>query len=237
MNIITPDWPAPAEIRAFTTTRPYWGKNIGNVDAILQQESARLTALMALPSEPVWLNQTHSDIAVCANTHTDPYQAADASYTDKPNQICVVLTADCLPILLCNAKANRVAAIHAGWRGLANGVVENTVQALKSGQNDSDWLAWLGPAIGPEKFEVGADVYHAFTEQDAESKRCFVPGAPEKWLANLYDLATLRLQKLGITHIYGGEYCTHSDPDLFFSWRRDRLKTGRMASLIWIEKK
>lgn len=240
MKMITPDWPAPAQIRAFTTTRHSWGENIGNVDSIGKDEFSQLNTLMTLPAEPVWINQTHSSIAISADARNDIYQPADASYTSHPNQVCVVLTADCLPILICDREGSQVAAIHAGWRGLASGIVENTVNSLLSAQNHktgADLLVWLGPAIGPEKFEVGADVYQAFTEADPESRVCFVAGAPGKWMANLYQLAVLRLRKLGITNIYGGQYCTHSNEDLFFSYRRDHLKVGRMASLIWIEKK
>ena len=235
MNIITPNWPAPVNIRAFTTTRTSWGDNIGGIGTITPEEGDRLRTLLSLPSDPVWIQQTHSVTAVAAEISYDN-QPADASYTGEPDQVCVVLTADCLPILICDSQGTQVAAIHAGWRGLANGIVENTVHAmLKNPATTSDLMAWMGPAIGPEKFEVGADVYHAFTDNDPDCKPCFTPGAPGKWLANLFKLAARRLNKLGITSVFGGEYCTHTQQDLFYSYRRDGSSTGRMASLIWID--
>jgi YfiH family protein len=185
-----------------------------------------------LPNEPIWLTQTHSTIAVEAiPEHAE--QTADASYTDTVNRVCVVLTADCLPLLICNSRGTKVAAIHAGWRGLAGGIIENTLEKLAL--PGSELLVWLGPAIGPQKFEVGNDVYDAFIAQDESARMAFIPKAHDKWLANLYLLATQRLNKLGVTAIYGGDYCTHTQSDLFFSYRRDHGKTGRMASAIWIQ--
>lgn len=230
MRIIHPEWPAPAPIRAFTTTRESWGDmNLSSTDP---QERARLVSSCSLPSEPRWLKQTHSTIAVPAESSANDLEA-DASYTNLPGQICMVLTADCLPVLICNRAGTQVAAIHAGWRGLAAGVIENTVSAMQ--QDANDLLVWLGPAIGPDKFEVGLDVYQAFTEHDPASATAFKPGNPEKWFANLYQLARLRLNHLGIHSIYGGDYCTYTQQDLFYSWRRDQSKTARLASLIWID--
>jgi YfiH family protein len=223
VKIITPNWPAPATIKACTTLRTSWVPPKENI-----------ISLLALPSDPVWLKQIHSTNVVPAE---DIYrhQEADASYTNEQGRVCLVLTADCLPILICNRQGTHIAAIHAGWRGLAKGIIENTIQSLNLAPEDI--FAWMGPAIGPQKFEVGIDVYQAFTEQDAECTSCFSSCAPNKWLANLYQLASKRLNNLGITQIYGGEYCTHTQQDLFFSYRRDGSSTGRMASLIWIDKK
>tara|TARA_R110000868_G_scaffold6389_3_gene36459 strand:+ start:507 stop:1196 length:690 start_codon:yes stop_codon:yes gene_type:complete len=229
MNIIQPEWPAPANIRALTTTRKLWGE-VGTADTA---ERTRLISLLNLPSDPIWLKQTHSTIALPAN-NSNRSQEADASYTSQPNQVSLVLTADCLPLLICDRQGSTVAAIHAGWRGLAAGIIENTIKALKL--NPEDVLVWLGPAIGPDKFEVGDDVYHAFTDHDPDSISAFKPSKPGKWLANLYQLATVRLNRLGITHLYGGNHCTHTEQDLFFSWRRDQNKATRLASMIWIEK-
>lgn len=229
MTHITPDWPAPASVKAFTTTRTLWGSpDPGSNDPA---ERARLQSLLALPADPIWLKQIHSTIAVPAES-TQINCEADASYTDQPDRVCLVLTADCLPILVCTQQGTQVAAIHAGWRGLANGVIENTIQAMKV--DPSQLLVWIGPAIGPQKFEVGADVYQAFTQKNAKLDTCFTPCAPEKWLANLYELAAARLNQIGVNKIFGGKYCTYTQSDLFFSYRRDQGKTGRMASVIWI---
>lgn len=242
MKFIEPRWPAPSHIKAFTTTHLGWGGRKAHHEQTrgyhdtnhpdCQTESSDLKALLAMPSEPIWLTQTHSTIVVEA-TPQHAEQNADASYTHNANRVCVVLTADCLPLLICNRSGTTVAAIHAGWRGLAGGIIENTIEKLAL--PGSELLVWLGPAIGPQKFEVGRDVYDAFTSQDETAKLAFIPGASDKWLANLYMLATQRLNQLGVTAIYGGDYCTHTQSDLFFSYRRDQGKTGRMASTIWIQ--
>ncbi len=229
MQTLQPNWPAPSCIKAHTTLRHSWGQRTspdqepGNRDA--------LSSLLNLPNDPIWLTQKHTACAVEA-TPDNKNLIADASFTMQTQRICVVLTADCLPLLLCNKEGTHVAAIHAGWRGLANGVIETTVQALQ--QNPDDLLVWLGPAIGPRQFEVGADVYTAFTEKHAESKAAFIPHTKDKWLADLYALARHRLHLQGISHIYGGDFCTYTQADLFYSYRRDKGATGRMASLIWI---
>jgi YfiH family protein len=232
MNLIRPDWPAPKNIHALTTTRHTWGSLTTSSQEA--SERSKLVTTLGLPSEPLWLKQTHSIIALPA-TETINDQEADASFTQQPGKICMVLTADCLPVLICNRQGTQVAAIHAGWRGLAAGVIESTVKAMQLVTTDA--LVWLGPAIGPDKFEVGDDVYQAFIAHDATAADAFKPGNPGKWLANLYLLATRRLNKLGIEGVYGGNYCTHSQSDLFFSWRRDQNKTARLASLIWIDSK
>lgn len=242
MKFVQPNWPAPAHIKAYTTTRSGWGgrqphhhDTRGYHDAThpgCVTESADLKTLLQMPEEPIWLTQTHSTIALEA-TPANREQTADASYTNSSNRVCVVMTADCLPLLICNKSGTSVAAIHAGWRGLAGGIIENTVEKLAL--PGSELLVWLGPAIGPKRFEVGPDVYTAFTSQDEAAQSAFIPHTPHKWLANLYTLAKQRLARFGITDIYGGDYCTHTQSDLFFSYRRDQGKTGRMASAIWID--
>jgi YfiH family protein len=214
MTCIFPEWPAPTNIRAFTTTR--------GID----------TASLSLPETPIRLQQTHSAIALPATP--EHHQAiADACFTDETNRICQIVTADCLPLLICNREGSRVAAIHAGWRGLAGGIIESTLNALAL--PGEDLLVWLGPAIGPEKFEVGRDVYDAFTERHPLAQHAFRQQSDTKWLADIYQLATQRLNKHNITHIYGGNFCTFTQNDLFFSYRRDKGETGRMASMIWME--
>ncbi len=228
MKFITAEWPAPASIHAFTTTRQSFGKESPK----LAVETQKLIDLFSLPSTPIWINQVHATNIVKANPenlHVD----ADASYTDEIKRVCIVLTADCLPILICNKQGTHIAAIHAGWRGLAAGIIEQSLATLAL--PPEDLLIWLGPAIGPEKFEVGEDVLASFTQSNPESIAAFTPHTQGKWLANLYLLAKMRLQKLGVKHIYGGDYCTHSQDDLFFSYRRDKGTPGRMASLIWID--
>jgi YfiH family protein len=229
MNYLQPNWPAPKQIKAFTTVRDSWGDRESDPK---DAASARLLEnLFAIPAAPIWLTQTHSTHAVEAIT-ANIGKNADASFTQQKNQVCAVLTADCLPILICNKQGTFAAAIHAGWRGLANGVIEETLK--NAPKNFEDLLVWLGPAIGPQKFEVGQDVFDAFVQKHPSSCAAFLPFSKGKWLANLYELARLRLHDLGVTKIYGGEYCTHSQQNLFFSYRRDQGKTGRMASLIWI---
>lgn len=229
MNILKPQWKAPAHVKAYTTLRDLW-THLDTGD----QETKRppLKTLLQLPQDPIWLNQKHTTIAVEA-VPENKEKIADASFTSQPNRICVILTADCLPILICHQDGTQVAAIHAGWRGLANGIIETTLSSMR--QPTANLMVWLGPAIGPQKFEVGEDVFDAFTSQQADSQKAFVPHTPGKWLADLYALARMRLQAQGITHIYGGDFCTYTQNELFFSYRRDKGLTGRMASLIWIE--
>jgi hypothetical protein len=222
MNYLTPDWPAPTQVKAFTTVRSGWGNGKDNL---------QLRTLLQLPDDPIWLNQKHTATVVKA-VPENMKQIADASYTDQLNHICVVNTADCLPILICNKQGTHVAAIHAGWRGLAGGIITNTINALALPANDL--LVWLGPAIGPQKFEVGKDVYDAFTLNHPESASAFTLHQNGKWLADLYQLARMRLSNHGITHIYGGNFCPYTQDDLFFSFRRDKNHTGGMASVIWM---
>ncbi|OGT57347.1 MAG: hypothetical protein A3F14_06230 [Gammaproteobacteria bacterium RIFCSPHIGHO2_12_FULL_43_28] len=226
MKFITPDWPAPKHIKAYTTTR------VGFGELPLPQNEAILNELLKLPTNPIWLTQKHTAICVEA-TPNNQRQIADASFTIDKNRVCAVLTADCLPILMTDRQGSSVAAIHAGWRGLQSGIIEATVKSLSI--DPTELLVWLGPAISPQKFEVGEEVFTAFVSQHAASESAFKPLGNHKWLANLYHLAQIRLKLLNITACYGGDFCTYTQDDLFFSYRRDKGQTGRLVSLIWIE--
>lgn len=236
---LVPDWPAPRGIRAATTLRA--GGTSGGVFASLNlgahvgDDPHRVAAnrqiireSLALPAEPLWLEQVHGTRMMPAKDSED--RRADGSYTRETGVVCAVMTADCLPVLLCDRAGTRVAAVHAGWRGLQAGVLEAAVAALGT----TEVLAWLGPAIGPKAFEVGEDVRLAFLDRTNKAADAFLPGADGKWLADLYTLARLLLGESGIDEVYGGDHCTHGDPERFFSYRRDG-QTGRMASLIWRE--
>ena len=157
---------------------------------------------------------------------------ADGSYSNSPGQVCAVLTADCLPILLCNREGDEIAALHAGWRGLASGIISKAVARMKT--PPEKLLAWLGPAIGPEKFEVGRDVYDTFVGANHKAEDGFTTSSEEHWLADLYFLARLQFQTLGVEQVFGGDHCTFSEKEKFYSYRRDK-QTGRMASLIWLQ--
>jgi YfiH family protein len=227
---IQPDWPAPASVKAFTTLRESGIGDRCSPDEVINY--GRLKSLLALPNEPVWLTQKHTATVIEALPQLER-PVADAAYTDKPNQVCAILTADCLPVLMSHRDGTHVAAIHAGWRGLANGIIEETLKGLTLPPKDI--LVWLGPAIGPERFEVRKDVYDIFTKADSESKVAFTQFAEAHWRADLYHLARIRLQKQGVRDIFGGGFCTHSDQKNYFSYRRDGISTGRIVSLIWIE--
>jgi hypothetical protein len=193
----------------------------------------RLVEALSLPEMPHWLSQVHGTGVAVLDKGSIGLPEADAGMTREPGCVCVVLTADCLPVLFCDRAGTRVAAAHAGWRGLAAGVLESTVESLEV--PGDELLAWLGPAIGPQSFEVGKEVYQAFVDQDPETARAFRPSvlSTDHWFADLYQLARLRLARVGVTAVSGGEFCTYSDTERFYSFRRDG-ETGRMASLIWI---
>lgn len=236
---IVPDWPAPARVRALSTTRaggvstgPYAGLNLGNHvgDTPVAVLANRRLLRAALPAEPLWLRQVHGTRVVDAAVASIGAEA-DAALSREAGRVCVVMTADCLPVLLCDRAGRVVAVAHAGWRGLVAGVLEQTVAAMAVAPGQL--LAWLGPAIGPAAFEVGDEVRAAFVEADPAAVTGFVAGAPGKWRADLFLLARQRLARLGIGGVYGGGVCTFSDPQRFFSHRRDRV-SGRMATLIWI---
>lgn len=236
-----PDWPASAPVRALQTTRrggvsiaPWDSLNLGDHvgDDPACVLSNRAVLHRELPGEPAWLKQVHGTRVVDAAEACVVPMEADSAYTREPGAVCVVMTADCLPVLFCNRAGTVVAAAHAGWRGLQSGVLESTIAAM--GEAPSKLLAWLGPAIGPACFEVGDEVRAAFISGDAGAAEAFAPSAHGKWLADIYCLARRRLQAAGVTSIHGGGLCTVSDHERFFSYRRDGV-TGRMASLIWIE--
>ncbi len=238
---ITPDWPAPPIVRACSTTRsggisapPYAAFNlaehVGDSAARVAQNRAALIQALDLPAEPVWLKQVHGATVLDA-TQAASYPEADAAYADRAGVVCTVLTADCLPLLLCDSDGSRVAAVHAGWRGLAAGVIEATLNKLGP---PSKLLAWLGPAIGPHAFEVGDEVREIFITRDAAAQHAFRPSPAGRWLADLYTLARQRLRGAGVSGIYGGDYCTCSEHEKFYSYRREAV-TGRMATLIWID--
>lgn len=237
MNLIVPDWPAPARVKSLMTTRvggvsqPPWASlNLGDhvADDPDHVAANRAHLRQQLPAEPGWLRQVHSARVVELGRETNP--EADAAFTREPGQVCAVLTADCLPVLFCDRSGSVVAAAHAGWRGLAGGVLESTVAAMRVAPGDI--LAWMGPAIGPHAFEVGDDVRKIFMVSHPETAAAFAPHAPGKWLADIYQLARIRLGHIGVQAVYGGGRCTFTESDSFYSYRRDGV-TGRMASLIW----
>ena len=237
---IVPDWPMPEGISACTTMRtggysqgPWTAFNLADhVDddsSAVQANRELLVASLELPAAPLWLQQVHG-CDVCNADTEDRSLISDAVISSRPGVVCAVLTADCLPVLLSSKDGQHVAAIHAGWRGLAAGVIEQTVSQLPAAS--TSLMAWLGPAIGPMAFEVGEEVRQVFIEQQPEAHPGFTARG-EKWLCDLYYLARLRLRSVGVTSIYGGGLCTYTDSQRFYSYRRDGI-TGRMASLIWI---
>lgn len=233
-TLIPVEWSAPSNVQAFVSTRNYQehdfnlATHVGdNLNHVFYNRQI-LKKMLSLPSEPVWLEQIHGCDA--CEIPLQNQAIADASYTSKKEEVCAILTADCLPILLCDSNGEKVAAIHAGWRGLVNGVIENCFQ--KAGFLPAKTLAYLGPAISQRAFEVGEEVRNAFLKHDPIAEKAFVPH-DQKWFADLYLLATQRLNALGVSQIYGGQFCTFSQPELFYSYRRDK-HTGRMASLIWL---
>ncbi|MCX7185868.1 MAG: peptidoglycan editing factor PgeF [Methylophilales bacterium] len=243
LDFILPNWPAPANVKALQTTRVggvsvglYTSLNLGahvGDNHVFVEHNRQLLAPY-LPSSPVWINQVHG-IKVINASSSRGLQDADASYSTLANVVCATMTADCLPVLLCDTKGTVVAAVHAGWRGLCDGVIEAAVHEMAVPA--SEVLAWLGPAIGPQSFEVGDDVRTQFIAVDPRASHAFKSHA-DKWLCDLYLLAKQRLQSVGVSQIYGAtintEFCTYSEGERFYSFRRDNV-TGRMASLIWLE--
>ena len=194
------------------------------------QNRRLLREALALPSEPCWIDQTHGRQVVTLEQHES--RAADAAITREPGKVAVIMTADCLPILLCNRDGDEIAAIHAGWRGLQAGVIESTLAALHSPAQDL--LAWIGPGISQANFEVGDEVYTAFSDRVANAQDCFSANRPGHWLCDLAGLAELVLLAAGVDEVARAPYCSYADSDLFYSYRREAV-TGRMASLIWID--
>ena len=237
---IVPDWPAPAGVRALITTRAggasrgaYAGLNLGLGSGDAAEDVARNRASLrqALPAEPLWLRQVHGTTVVEADSAQD-HPEADAALARMPGRVCAVLTADCLPLLLCDAQGTIVAAAHAGWRGLSSGVIEQTLRAMN--RPPQTLLAYLGPAIGPAAYEVGMEVRAALIAADPRAEAAFAPGRPGRFYADLYALARARLARGGVSRVFGGGFCTYSERERFYSYRRDGV-TGRMASLIWME--
>jgi len=245
LDWIVPDWPAPPDAGALATTRrggvsggPWATMNLGRSGrddaSALAENRRRLTAF--LPSPPVWLDQVHGT-AVAVLTRDSaalPAPVADAAVTRDRGVVCAILTADCLPVLFTDRGGTAVGIAHAGWRGLSAGVLEATIAALCAlGAHRDDLMAWLGPAIGPARFEVGADVRDAFCADDRGTENCFTPHLPGKWHADLCGLARRRLARGGVTRVSGGGFCTYDDAARFFSYRRER-ESGRMAAAVWL---
>jgi YfiH family protein len=238
MTWIKPDWPVADNVHSAVTLRT-GGLSQGafqslnpalhvndDPETVLQNRKA-ISKMLNLPAEPVWLEQTHSDRVIKAE-QSIRLEKADASYTDQAGVVSVVMTADCLPVLLASRDGTQIAAIHAGWRGLLAGIISNTAAEF----NANDTMAWLGPAIGPDCFEVGSEVKSSFISKSAEFSPAFKQISEQKFLADIYQLATIELAMLGITQVYGGGFCTVTDRRRFYSYRRDG-ETGRMATLIW----
>ncbi|KHF26222.1 hypothetical protein JV46_15570 [Solemya velum gill symbiont] len=239
---IEPDWPVPASIRAISTMRhggvsaAPWaslnlGDHVGDDSQHVAHNRAELIRAAEIPAEPHWLRQVHG----CDVVETQQVQGgcdADAACSFQSNEVCVVMTADCLPVLICDRSGTMVAAAHAGWRGLCDGVLEAAIAKLDSPAENL--MAWLGPAISQQAFEVGEEVRDAFIARDSSAQEAFIQNQQGRWMADIYQLARQRLESAGVADIYGGNYCTFTEESDFFSYRRDGI-TGRMASMIWIE--
>jgi polyphenol oxidase len=239
--VIRPDWRAPRHVRAAFTLRtggvsvgPFAslnvGHHVGDVPDAVSENRRRVREALALPAEPAWLEQVHGATVVSLDETVGG--RADASMARTTGKICAIQVADCMPVLFADREGTAIAAAHAGWRGLSGGVLESTVRALAL--PPERLLAWLGPAIGPAGFEVGADVRDAFTRDDPATTKAFAPNAHGKWQCDLAALARRRLARLGLRDVTGGQWCTWSDASRFYSYRRDG-QCGRMAALIWME--
>jgi YfiH family protein len=246
---ITPNWPAPPQVKAAATLRtggvskgPFaslnLGAHVGDDVAAVAENRRLLREALSLPAEPTWLNQVHGihvvDAAVDQTTGDRPNTppTADASFATRAGTVCVVMTADCLPVLFCDRQGTRVAAAHAGWRGLAGGVLGATVRALEV--PPSELIAWLGPAIEQDAFEVGDEVREQFLKLGPENEAAFAANARGRWQADLYRLARNELARLGVTAVHGGGFQCYADSERFFSYRR-ASRTGRMATLVWLD--
>lgn len=236
--LIHPDWPVPANVHAIQTTRsggysalPFDKLNLGMHVGDHPQTVARNRQLLSdfLPSEPIWLNQVHG-VEVCNAALASCLPDADACVSHHVQSVCTVMTADCLPVLFCDQAGTVVAAAHAGWRGLANGVLQETIKSMQV--NPAHILAWFGPAISKSAFEVGEDVYSIFTGRNPGNSSAFTLKEDGKYMADIYLLARMVLDSCGVTQVYGGDMCTYQDQTRFFSFRRDG-QTGRMATMIW----
>jgi YfiH family protein len=241
INFLTPDWPAPPHIHALTTLRIggcsvgnyaslNLGDHVGDDPVCIEENRQKLYETLKFQHKPFWLNQVHG-IKVIDWNGSPQNNEADAAFTRLKQYPCVVLTADCLPILLCDREGTIVAAVHAGWKGLLSGVIETTVAAMQV--PGEKLLAWMGPAIGPAAFEVGEEVREQFITVDEQAQSAFRHKGGQKWLADIFSLGRQRLRRVGVTAVYGGNECTYSDAERFFSFRRDK-DTGRLATLIWM---
>ena len=239
---ITPDWPAPAQVKAAATLRTggvsegtfaslNLGAHVGDDANAVAENRRLLKAALQLPAEPTWLNQVHGTTVVAAAAEPGSRPSADASVAFGPGAVCVVLTADCLPVLLCDRAGTRVAAAHAGWRGLVGGVLAEAIEALAV--SPAELLAWLGPAIEQDAFEVGPEVLEQFAARDPNNAAAFTPNARGRWQADLYQLARNELNRLGVSCVHGGGFRCFADSERFFSYRREP-RTGRMATLVWL---
>ncbi len=244
MAWILPDWPAPPEVRALSTQRrggvsaaPFeslnLGAHVGDSAEAVGENRRRLRTAARLPTEPEWLSQQHGTNVLDLDGANEAAGGADASFTRRPGRVCAILTADCLPVLLASDAGVGVAAAHAGWRGLAAGVIEATVRALAL--PPQSLLAWLGPGIGPAHFEIGPEVREELLRADPQAEGAFVRNAGGRYMTDLAALARRRLERLGIARVYGGDACTYAAREDYFSYRRDG-RTGRQATLIWLEK-
>ncbi|MEW6445507.1 MAG: peptidoglycan editing factor PgeF [Pseudomonadota bacterium] len=243
LPVVVPDWPAPPGVRAVVTTRaggvsrpPYDRLNlathVGDDPAAVAANRRLLREALALPTDPLWLEQVHG-VSVCEADAPVERRCADAAYTDRAGAVLAVLTADCLPVLFASRDGREIGVAHAGWRGLEAGVLEATLDRFSA--SPAEIIVWLGPAIGPAAFEVGEEVRAAFLAHDARAREAFAPSVRERrWLADLYRLARQRLAARGVTTVHGGGLCTAADAARFYSYRRDGV-TGRMATLIWVD--
>lgn len=242
LSCISADWPAPDGVRALTTTRlggfsqgSYRSFNlamhVGDDRHNVTRNRDRLIAALRLPSSPLWLEQVHGEQLINA-ANWQPGITADACYTKDSGLVCTVLTADCLPLLLCHGKASCVAAVHLGWRGICSPLLDRTIAAM--GDEPEQLLAWIGPHIHAGNYEVGNDVREACLELSADSALAFTRRSENRWLASLSTLVESRLKKLGVTRLYASDRCVYDDIDHFYSYRREKV-SGRMASLIWME--
>lgn len=245
LQLLKPNWSAPVHIQAFSSTRfggfslgPYSGLNlglhVGDDPLIVGKNRSTLAEELSLPGELCWLNQIHSSILLKLEENTAGDLTCDAAWSRCKNTPCIVMTADCLPVLITDKLGTFVCAIHAGWRGLCDGIIEKSIKTIcaQSGVNANDLLVWLGPCIGKTAFEVGSEVRAVFIAENEQASSAFrVCG--DRWLADLQQLARLRLAPFNVFEITASEYCTFNQADLFYSYRRDTV-TGRMATLIWI---
>ncbi len=242
--MITPDWPAPQRVRAAFTlrtggasARPYdslnLGSRVGDLAAAVHENRRRVRDRLKLPAEPVWLRQVHgTDVLRVDSSEHDSDPTADAAVTGRAGLVLAIQVADCVPVLLCDRQGVMVGAAHAGWRGLAAGVLEAAVGAFSV--PPAQMIAWLGPAIGSEHFEVGGEVREAFLARDPGASAAFQANYRQRWQCDLYELTRRRLSAMGVSEIHGGGWCTYQDAERFFSFRRDGV-CGRMAALIWLE--